>query len=243
MIVIYRGQDAEITFIRGGLRPDSQISNGVLNLPHSSPRETLQNVLDEVDTQELQLNLNGIENSNSTPSPTRSFQGSEADLSNTDFFMQELLAGPTSNSAATINSANYPSFRDYQGSLEPRVSPPVMSDTQPAGLQGAIQQDQGMNPTGRPTFHLQQGTGINEVPSTIPQRVYEGFQPTMSSTPTIVNGGPNGFPVNPQGGALPSHIYSIGGLASQLHVNPIMSFSGNGMFCNHYPISLPLSAE
>ena len=185
-----------------------------------------------------QLNLNRIENSSSSQSSSRSSQVSEPDLSNTDIFMQELLAGSgASHPAGTNSCGSTPSVETFQGSPQSQISPPVISDTQPAVLQPMTHPLQGvanaMNHSGMPSSHPQPVNGFYQAPTAIPQRLLNGgFQPALSSTPTTVDSARNGFQVVNQQYAGPwtSQPYVNGGLGSQSHVNQSSSFIGNGEF-------------
>lgn len=229
---INRGQDTEVTFIRGGLRPGSQTPNGSTSPAHNSPRRGSENGF--APGENFQLNLNGIDNSSSRPSSSRSSQASEPDLSNTDIFMKELLAGGVSQPAGTSSRESSPSVETFQGSPHSQVSPPVISDTQPAVLQPMTHSIQavgnGMNNSRMPSSHQQPVNGFYQAPTAIPQRMLGGFQPAMSSTPTTVDSVPNGFAVNTQYGPWGSPPYVNGTVVSQPHVNQHSSFVGNGKF-------------
>lgn len=226
-----RGQDTEVTFIRGGHRPGSQTPNGSTSPAHSSPRRGSENGFPSA--QSFQLNLNGIDNSSSRTSSSRSSQASEPDLSNTDIFMKELLAGGVSQLAGTESRESSPSVETFQGSPHSQISPPALSDSQPAVLQPMTHPMQAvLNHTGMPSSHPHLVNGFSyQAPTTIPQRVFNGFQPAMSSTPTTVDSVPNGFPVNTlqqYGPWSSSPPYVSGALGSHPHVNPPGSFVGNG---------------
>ena len=63
-------------------------------------------------------------------------------MSNTDIFMQELLVGTTVSPAGSIASrGSTPSVETFPGSPESQVSPPQISDTQPAVLQPMTHSD------------------------------------------------------------------------------------------------------
>lgn len=233
MLFMNRGQDTEVTFIRGGHRPGSQTPNGSISPAHNSPRRGSENGFAPGDN--FQLNLNGIDNSSSRPSSSRSSQASEPDLSNTDIFMKELLAGGASQPVAGTGSReSSPSVETFQGSPHSQVSPPAISDTQPAVLQPMTHSihavGNGVNHSAVPSSHLQPVNGFYQAPTAIPQRMFGGFQPAMSSTPTTVNSVPNGFSVNPQNGPWTSPPYVNGAVVNQPHVNQSSSFAANGEF-------------
>ncbi len=221
-----------MTFIRGGHRPGSQTPNGSTSPARNSPRRGSENGF--APGENFQLNLNGIDNSSSRPSSSRSSQASEPDLSNTDIFMKELLAGGVSQPAGTSSRESSPSVETFQGSPHSQVSPPVISDTQPAVLQPMTHSIQavgnGLNHSGMPSSHSQPVNGFYQAPTAIPQRMFGGFQPAMSSTPTTVDSVPNGYPVNTQYGPWSSPPYVNGAVVSQSHGNQPSSFTANGKF-------------
>lgn len=231
MLFTNRGQDTEVTFIRGGHRPGSQTPNGSISPAHNSPRRGSENGF--APEENFQLNLNGIDNSSSRPSSSRSSRTSEPDLSNTDIFMKELLAGGVSQAAADSQQSS-PSVETFQGSPHSQVSPPAISDTQPAVLQPMTHSihtvANGVNHSAVPNSHLQPVNGFYQAPTAIPQRMFGGFQPAMSSTPTTVDSVPNGFPLNSQYGPWTSPPYVNGGVVSQPRVNQPSSFAANGEF-------------
>lgn len=219
-----------MTFIRGGHRPGIQTPNGSTSPARNSPRTGSENGFSPRES--FQLNLNGIDNSSSRPSSGRSSQASEPDLSNTDIFMKELLAGGVSQPAGTSSRESSPSVETFQGSPHSQVSPPVISDTQPAVLQPMTHSIQavgnGLNHSSMPSSHPQPVNGFYQAPTAIPQRIFGGFQPAMSSTPTTVNSVPNGFPaVNMQHAPYSNSLYVNGAVGSQPH-NRSSSFAGNG---------------
>lgn len=226
-----RSRDTEVTFIRGALRPGSRTPNGSTSPVQSSPRGGLENGFAQ-----NQLNLNGIETSSSRPSSSRSSQASEPDLSNTDIFMQELLAGnDIIHSADSASRESTPSVETFQGSPQSQVSPPVISDTQPAVLQPMTHQLQGvgniMNRSSMPNAHTQPVNGFYQGPTAIPQRTINGiFQPAMSSTPATVDSAPSRFQVvNKHHGLRTSQPYVNGALGSQPVANHGSSYVGNGI--------------
>ena len=227
----YRGQDAEVTFIRGGHRPGSETPNGSASPLHNSPRRGSENVFAPT-----QLNLNGIENSSSQLSSSRSSQTSEADLSNTDIFMQELLAGDGMSHPAGANSRDSsPSVETFQGSPQSQISPPVLSDTQPAVLQPMTHPVQSggnvLNHSGVVNSHPQPVNGFHQPPTAMPRRLFSGgFQPALSSTPSAVDAAPNGFVMSQQYGPWSSQPFVNGSLGSQPLANQAISFAGNGKF-------------
>jgi len=224
-----RGQDAEVTFIRGGHRPGSETPNGSASPLHNSPRRGSENVFAPT-----QLNLNGIENSSSQLSSSRSSQTSEADLSNTDIFMQELLAGDGMSHPAGANSRDSsPSVETFQGSPQSQISPPVLSDTQPAVLQPMTHPVQSggnvLNHSGVVNSHPQPVNGFHQPPTAMPRRLFSGgFQPALSSTPSAVDAAPNGFVMSQQYGPWSSQPFVNGSLGSQPLANQAISFAGNG---------------
>lgn len=234
-----RGQDTEVTFIRGGHRPGSQTPNGSISPAHNSPRRGYENGF--APEENFQLNLDGIDNSSSRPSSSRSSRTSEPDLSNTDIFMKELLAGSVSQVAAGSRESS-PSVETFQGSPHSQVSPPAISDTQPAVLQPMTHSihavANGVNHSTVPSSHLQPVNGFYQAPTAIPQRMFGGFQPAMSSTPATVDSVPNGFPVNTQYGPWTSPPYVNGGVVRQPHENQPSPVAVNGV----EPQQLPLGS-
>lgn len=191
-----RGQDAEVTFMRGRIRPGNQTPNGSTSPGQNSPRGGLENGFSST-----QLNLDGIENCSSHTSSRRSSQASVSDLSNTDIFMQELLAGNAASPEASLGSrGSTPSVETFLGSPRSQVSPPEISDTQPAVLQPMTHQisgaGNGINHVGAPNSHRQPINDFHPAPAASPRRIVNGgFQPALSSTPAMVNSTPNGFKV------------------------------------------------
>ncbi|PFX33455.1 Syntaxin-binding protein 4 [Stylophora pistillata] len=243
-----RGQDTEVTFIRGGHRPGSHTPNGSASPAHNSPRRNSENGFPS--TQNFHLNLSGLDNSSSRPSSSRSSQASEPDLSNTDVFMKELLAEGLSQPARTGSRESSLSVETFQGSPQSQISPPALSDSQPAVMQPTshpVQPVGGvMNHSVMPNSHPQLGNGFYPAPSAVPQRVFGSFQPAMSSTPTTVDSVPNRFPVNV--GQAPwssSPPYVNGVLGNQPRLNqPSVPLTGNGAgpSAPTQPQQLPLSS-
>ena len=231
VLFVNRGQDTEVTFIRGGHRPGSQTPNGSISPAHNSPRRGSENGF--TPEENFQLNLNGIDNSSSRPSSSRSSRTSEPDLSNSDIFMKELLAGGVSQ-LATGSRESSPSVETFQGSPHSQVSPPAISDTQPAVMQPMTHSihavANGVNHSSVPSSHLQPVNDFYQAPTAVPPRMFGGFQPAMSSTPTTVDSVPNGFPVNTQYGSWSSPSYVNGAVVSPPHVNQPSSFAANGEF-------------
>ena len=231
VLFMNRGQDTEVTFIRGGHRPGSQTPNGSISPVHSSPRRGSENGF--APEENFQLNLDGIDNSSSRPSSSRSSRTSEPDLSNTDIFMKELLAGSVSQVASGSRESS-PSVETFQGSPHSQISPPAISDTQPAVLQPMMHSihavANGVNHSAVPSSHLQPVNGFYQAATAIPQRMFGGFQPAMSSTPTAVDSVPNGFPVNTQYGPWTSPPYVNGGVVRHPHVNQPSAVAANGEF-------------
>lgn len=229
VLFVNRGQDTEVTFIRGGHRPGSQTPNGSISPAHNSPRRGSENGF--ATEENFQLNLNGIDHSSSRPSSSRSSRTSEPDLSNTDLFMKELLAGGASQ-LATSSRESSPSIETFQGSPHSQVSPPRISDTQPSVMQPMTHSihsvGSGVNHSAVPSSQLQPVNSFYQPPTAIPQRMFGGFQPAMSSTPTTVDSAPNGFPANTQYGPWSSPPYVNGAVVSQPHFNPPSSFAANG---------------
>lgn len=191
-----RSQDAEVTFIRGG-RPGSHTPNGSTTPLQRSPRGGSENGFAS-----NQPSLNGIENSSSRASSRRSSQGSVPDLSNTDIFMQELLVGTTVSPAGSIASrGSTPSVETFPGSPESQISPPEISDTQPAVLQPMTHQMPGfgnvMNHGDLQNSHTPAINGFYQAPAAVPQGTTASgvFHPALSSTPEIVGSTLNGFQV------------------------------------------------
>ena len=152
--------------------------------------------------------------------------------------MQELLAGGgVSQPAGTDSRGSTPSVETFQGSPQSQISPPVISDTQPAVLQPMTHQIQGVgNATNHSRVPNSQPLPVNgfyQTPTAIPHRLINGgFQPALSSTPAIVDSTRNGFQVVNQQFAGPwtSQPHVDGGLGSQSQVNQASSFVGNGKF-------------
>lgn len=149
--------------------------------------------------------------------------------------MQELLAGGgVSHPIGMESRENSPSVETFQGSPQSQISPPVISDTQPAVLQPMTHQIQGIGNvvthSGVPSSQPQPVNSFYQAPTAIPQRLFNGgFQPAMSSTPTAVNGAPNGIAVNQQyAGPWNSQPYVNGTLGNQPLANQASAFAGNG---------------
>ena len=189
-LLLFHRQDitqVEITFIRGGQRPSSQATSC-----NGSPRSTANG---QLKPQNLLHAVNGIERTDSGPSS----DGSEPDLSDTDVFMQQLLAGDA-NSTPTTN------FVTSQGSPQSQASPPVVSSSVPTGLRPVMNPMQGIHsvPASYPAQPIS-APYPGHVASALPQRTMGGFQPAMSSTPTlgISNGQVPSQPYAAQAGAVP----------------------------------------
>ena len=189
-LLLFNRQDitqVEITFIRGGQRPSSQATSC-----NGSPRSTANG---QLKPQNLLHAVNGIEHTDSGPSS----DGSEPDLSDTDVFMQQLLAGGA-NSTPTTN------FVTSQGSPQSQASPPEVSSSVPTGLQPVMNPMQGIHsvPASYPAQPIS-APYPGHVASALPQRMVGGFQPAMSSTPTlgISNGQVPSQPYAAQAGAFP----------------------------------------
>ena len=151
--------------------------------------------------------------------------------------MQELLVGnDISHSADAASLESTPSVETFQGSPQSQVSPPVISDTQPAVLQPMTHQLQGvgnvMNHSSVPNAHTQPVNGFYQGPTAMPHRIFSGvFQPAMSSTPTAVDSAPSRFQVvNKHHGLRTSQPYVNGALGSQPVANHGSSYVGNGKF-------------
>ena len=198
---------------------------------HNSPRRGSEN-----DFPPTQLNLNGIENSSSPLSSRRSSQASDPDLSNTDIFMHGLLAGSTGQPADSETRESTPSVEMFQSSPQSQVSPPAISDAQPAVLQPVLHQMQRMEnglgtQAGVQSSHPQPVNGFYQAPTAIPPRLFNGgFQPALSSTPTTVDSVPNGLVLNQQHGSWNSQPYVNGGSGGQPLGNHAGLFPANGMF-------------
>lgn len=224
-----RGRDAEVTFIRGGIIAGSLTPNGSASPAHNSPRRGSEN-----DFPHTQLNLNGIENSSSPLSSRRSSQASDPDLSNTDIFMHGLLAGSSGQPADSETRESTPSVEMFQSSPQSQVSPPAISDVQPAVLQPVLHQMQRMEnglgtQAGVQSSHPQPVNGFYQAPTAIPPRLFNGgFQPALSSTPTTVDSVPNGLVLNQQHGSWNSQPYVNGGLGGQPLGNHAGLFPANG---------------
>lgn len=114
--------------------------------------------------------------------------------------MRELLVGTTVSPTGSIASrGSTPSVETFPGSPESQVSPPGISDTQPAVLQPMTHQmpgfGNGMNHGDLANSHTQAINGFYQAPAAVPQRTTANgvFQPAMSSTPEIVGRTQNGF--------------------------------------------------
>ncbi|RMX46979.1 hypothetical protein pdam_00011922 [Pocillopora damicornis] len=179
-----RGQDTEVTFIRGGHRPGSQTPNGSASPAHNSPRGNSENGFPSA--QNFHLNLSGLDNLSSPPSSSRSSRASEPDLSNTDVFMKELLVEGLNQSARSDSRESSLSVETFQGSPQSQVSPPALSDSQPAVMQPTshpIQPVGGVrNHSVMPNSHPQLVNGFYPAPSAVPQRLF-GAGPTAVIQP------------------------------------------------------------
>ena len=234
LLFINRGQDTEVTFIRGGHRPGSQTPNSSASPAHNSPRGNSENGFPSA--QNFHLNLSGLDNSSSPASSSRSSRASEPDLSNTDVFMKELLVEGLNQSARSDSRESSLSVETFQGSPQSQVSPPALSDSQPAVMQPTshpIQPVGGVrNHSVMPNSHPQLVNGFYPAPSAVPQRLFGSFQPAMSSTPTTVDNVPNGFPGNVQQApwnSSPPYVNGVLGSQPQLNQTSI-PVSGNGKF-------------
>lgn len=243
-----RGQDTEVTFIRGGHRPGSQTPNGSASPAHNSPRGNSENGFPSA--QNFHLNLSGLDNSSSPPSSSRSSRASEPDLSNTDVFMKELLVEGLNQSARSDSRESSLSVETFQESPQSQVSPPALSDSQPAVMQPTshpIQPVGGVrNHSVMPNSHPQLVNGFYPAPSAVPQRLFGSFQPAMSSTPTTVDNVPNGFPGNVQQApwnSSPPYVNGVLGSQPQLNQTSIpVSGNGAGPTAVIQPQQLPLSS-
>ena len=121
--------------------------------------------------------------------------------------MHGLLAGSTGQPADSETRESTPRVEMFQSSPQSQVSPPAISDAQPAVLQPVSHQMQRMEngvgtQAGVQSSHPQPVNGFYQAPTAIPPRLFNGgFQPALSSTPTTVDSVPNGLVLNQQHGS------------------------------------------
>ena len=150
--------------------------------------------------------------------------------------MHVLLAGSTDQPADSETRESTPSVEMFQSSPQSQVSPPAISDAQPAVLQPVSQQMQRMEnglgtQAGVQSSHPQPVNGFYQAPTAIPPRLFNGgFQPALSSTPTTVDSVPNGLVLNQQHGSWNGQPYVNGGSGGQPLGNHAGLFPANGMF-------------
>ena len=150
--------------------------------------------------------------------------------------MHELLAGSTGQPADSETRESTPSVEMFQSSPQSQVSPPAISDAQPAVLQPVSHQMQrrenGLGTqAGVQSSHPQPVNGLYQAPTAIPPRLFNGgFQPALSSTPTTVDSVPNGLVLNQQHGSWNGQPFVNRGLGGQPLGNHAGLFPANGMF-------------